>query len=231
MLRKKVKVRKRKLNVKPLPVEEKVENLVEIEETEESTSVEMTDHEDVDLEDMSNLFFIVKGQYAKRAPRVMVHDGKDFQEVYIGGYDPSRAKVEQYMVYDKVTFHCIYGGSSLEKALDCIKRAVVTYKNNPENYFRMVGESTNEDFYYRHYLGKAPYSESRLKKEAENGKSWRTGTSLKRLLFAVEQSYAFTYEDAVYNAYEESLKTLEKRKTGRKRMLRKARKLKRKLFK
>ena len=178
------------------------------------TSLDMTGWEDAfHYEDMRGLFFIQKGQYRKSGLCVTVKDGHEYEERYLGGYNPNGPDTDgHYCVMDRITFHSIYGGSSLNAALDCLTRCIVNYHNDPELYFRDICEVTNEDFYTRHYENGTYYSETVLKKKSEDGKSWRTSPHMKRLGYAVSKIYGDFFSDEIQKAEESAIKILDEKK-------------------
>lgn len=186
-------------------------------EEEERTTVDMTGwEEDFDFSDMRGLFFIQKGQYSKSGLCVTVKDGTEYEERWIGGYDPNSSNTKsQYCAIDRITFHSICGCSSLENALECITKCMVTFKNDPKRYFRDVCEHTNEDFYFRHYEGALPISEAALKKRAEEGRCWRASPHTKRNGYAVYKAFGRYFEDEVCDAEDKALSILETQKAER----------------
>lgn len=90
-------------------------------------------------EDLRGVFFIVKGQYKRNC-------GKSFINNYtgdvnhLGGYDPtSEDTVEWYMVLDRVDYHCVYCGSSFEKAKNSIYNTIKNYRTL-NRYKKRLGE-------------------------------------------------------------------------------------------
>lgn len=189
----------------------------QVEEDDNRTTLDMTDWEDeFDFNSMRGLFFIQKGQFSKRGLCVTVRDGKEIEDRYIGGYNPyDERTVEQYCVIDRVTFHTIYGGSSYEKAVESIEKCIVDYGNDCERYFAHVSESTNEDFYFRHYEGAVRFSDAHLKKRAEEGRCWRVSSHMKRSHYAVLKEYGDYYEEAVCDAEDRAVAEIEKQKQER----------------
>lgn len=183
--------------------------------------------EDFDFDSMSGLFYIQKGQYKDKAyPCMDVKIGVNYMERYVGGYNPADPKTpEQYVVFDRITFQSIYSGHSLKMALDTITRAIVKYKNNPKNYFREVCEYTNEDFYFRKYEGKAPFSDVALKKRAEEGRTWRTSMPMKKIGYAIYKAYNYYYEDAIADAEARAMQQIKERKEQKKEKLHSKKKL------
>ena len=146
--------------------------------------------------DMKGLFYIVKGHYLdKVCPCVECSDGVSR---YIGGYDPSvetHYSTEWYRVLDNTVFHCIYAGSSYEKALLAIQHAIEKYKTR-RNYFKYVCEVTTEDYYEVHYLGHTPLTKEQRDKKSE-GRCPRRSPSSKALEVEVLKNYGNYYLDDV----------------------------------
>lgn len=219
-----MKIKPRKVRTKTTPkIEERVEeNLVE----DEGMTIDMTDWEqDFDYSDMSNLFCIIKGHCGSDNPVVNVKNRSNVYPVSVGSYDPNNENtVEHYCVVDRITFYCTYGGGSLEKALDNIKRVIVRNKNNPENYFREVSDATNEDFYFRHYENQPSFSSEALKRRAEEGRSWRVSDIMKAHQYAVISKYGVCFEEAIAEAYEGAVKDLADSRERTKQRRKKAKK-------
>ena len=146
--------------------------------------------------DMKGLFYIVKGRYLdKVCPCVECSDGVSR---YIGGYDPSvetHYNIEWYRVLDNTVFHCIYAGSSYEKALEAIKHCIEKYKTR-KNYFKHVCSITTEDYYEVHYLGHTPLTKEQRDKKSE-GRCPRRSPSSKALEVEVLKNYGNYYLDDV----------------------------------
>lgn len=228
----KVKRKAVKLKVKDNAQYNTVEHSVKSEEVEEryeeddSTIVDMTGWEDrFDFESMRGLFFIQKGQYRKGGLKVTVKDGKEYEDRDLGGYNPYDPNtLQRYIVYDKVTFNSICSVGTLEQALNCITNHIVRYENDPERYFREVCEVTNEDFYFRHYLGRPPFTDIQLRKRRAEGRSWRQSPHMKRMCYAVQTQYGDFFSDDVEEAEEKALSLLEEKRRERKERHRKMRK-------
>ena len=202
-----------------------------VQEEDDRTTLDMTGwEEDFDFSDMRGLFFIQKGQYSKSGTCVTVKDGGEYEERYVGGYDPNaEGTVSHYCVMDKITFHTVYGGSSLEKALECLEKVIINYGNNPERYFEAVSESTNEDFYYRHFQGLPGFSDATAKKRVEDGRSWKSSIHTKRTGYAVYKLYGRFFEDVVYDTEERAVQKIEENLHKKRNKMRKLRKRVRKL--
>lgn len=224
-----MRIRKRNIKLKDLssaPEVKKVKHLetssVDSDLSERNTN---KDTEYIELEDyschyeedtMQGLFFIVRGQYRKgEAPHVKV-EGVDGERVIdLGGYDPTTPITEPwqrwYMVLDKVAFHCIYSGSSLEKALEAVTKCMKHFRS-PKRYFKEVCNVTSEDWYEVHYLGRKPLSKEGINKKAE-GKCPRTSPIMKDLYKTVYLKYGDYFSDPVREVEEITLKEIEKWET------------------
>lgn len=153
-------------------------------------------------EDMRDLFFIVKGQYSNTQPKVMCEDGV---ERCFGGYDPEDPNTKQwYRVLDNEVFYTVYCGSSYERALNAIRVQIKTHKTR-KHYFKHIWETTSEDYYPTHYLGKTPLTPEQRVHRCEDGKCPRVSPiqkSIDRKVFELYGSYYSTdierVEDEVY---------------------------------
>lgn len=154
-------------------------------------------------ESLRGLFYIVRGQYRKKAP-VVYPEG---EEKYIGGYDPEdTSNPEWYRVLDNVTYHCICCGSDLDKCLESIKRMIVHCKTR-KNYFRYVCKITSEDYYEQHYLGHAPLKPEQRAKKAE-GRCPRVSPHQKLMEKAVFDVYGDYYRDMIEEVEDSAYKTI-----------------------
>lgn len=224
-----IKHRKVKAKKRYEPVIEAYEK----EEEDDSRKVDMTGWEDdFDYSDMSGLFFIIKGQCGSLNPIVTVKNRNEYHEVHVGSYNPYDDRtIEHYCVYDRITFNCTYGGRDFNKAVENVKRVVINHNNDPESYFRVVSESTNEDFYFRHYENASPFTDTQFKKRAEEGRSWKVSTKMKMHTYALMREYGQVYEPFVEEAYESAVKHLENRGKRIRNKMRSARSKKLKLRK
>ena len=200
-------------------VTSKAQSLVEerMEELSERIPLDMTGWEkDFDYEDMKDLFYIQVGQYSKKAPCVNVKLDRDITERWVGGYNPNDPSTpKQYVVLDRITFQPIYCGHSFEKALSTITRTIKTYKNDPERYFKDVCEFTNEDFYFRHYEGRLPFSDAQLKRRAEEGRTWRAGVPMKKIGYAIYKTYGYVYKEEIEEAEDRAIEELKEERERR----------------
>lgn len=193
----------------------------------ENTSVDMTGWEELLPDDgsLEDIFFVVKGQCGAKEPTVTVKNGNTYYEINVGSYNPDDEEtVNHYCIYDRITFHCIYGGSSLEKGMETLTKRIVNCKNSCEVYFREVCELTNEDYYHRHYENGIAYSPDQMKRIAEDGKSWRVSDKMKAHEYAIMTKYAMYFQEDVENAVEKAKEILRERAEKRKVIRRKARK-------
>lgn len=143
---------------------------------------------------MSGLFFILRGQYCKKGTPVIVEG----EERYFECYDPKdTTNPEWYIVMDRVVFNSIYSGSSREKALNSIGRAIERYRDSPKKYFREVSNLTSEDFYDVHYNKQRPLGAKEISKRAV-GKQPRTSSAMWIHYMSAYTLYgAFLYEERV----------------------------------
>ena len=152
---------------------------------------------------MRGLFFIVKGQYKKVEPSFTNEVTGD--KSYIGGYDPeSDTTSEWYMLLDNKTFHCVACDKSLDKVLNSVKSVIKRYKGVAKGYFKHVSDTTSDDYYDTHYLGRKCLSHDQRTKKAE-GRCPRVSPTMRCLyehIFSVYGDY-YTYlveemEDLAY---------------------------------
>lgn len=137
-------------------------------------------------ESLRGLFYIVKGQYRKKAPTFVNKVTGDVS--YIGGYDPDDEETaEWYRVMDNITHHCVYCGSDLDSAVECVEKMIKHHKTR-KHYFHYVCRVTSEDYYETHYLGRTPLTPEQRSKKAE-GRCPRVSPIQKAL------------EDEVFNEY------------------------------
>lgn len=86
-------------------------------------------------DEMRNMFFIVKGSYAKTEPHFINSVTGDTQ--YIGGYDPYNSDTKEwYMLFDNRNFKCIACGSEFEKVLKGVYNNIKYYKGNYKKYLK-----------------------------------------------------------------------------------------------
>lgn len=155
-------------------------------------------------ESMKGLFYIVKGHYKKVLPTVVIRG----ETKHIGGYDPySDNTQEWYRVLDCVTYHCIYSGASLDRALETIKNTVKHFKNSRRKYFKMVCDVTSEDYYETHYLGRPSLTEQQRRKKAE-GRCPRVSPVMKEFEEKIRVEYSEFFSRQVEDVEEEALEEL-----------------------
>lgn len=158
-------------------------------------------------ESLRGLFYIVKGQYRKKAPTFVNKVTGDVS--YIGGYDPDDEEtVEWYRVMDNITHHCVYCGSDLDSAVECVERMIKHHKTR-KHYFHYVCRVTSEDYYETHYLGRTPLTPEQRSKKAE-GRCPRVSPIQKALEDEVFNEYGDYFsalieeaEDSAYRAIKE----------------------------
>lgn len=142
-------------------------------------------------EDLRGLFFIIKGNYKNVAPKVACGDGI---ERFIGGYNPTDSE-DWYIVLDTETFFCSYAGGNYERALEVIYNQIVYFKSR-KRYFKWVSEHTSEDYYFIHYLGRAPFSKDEHMKRCE-GRVPRVSVPQKHLYRAIYNEYGHYFDDDI----------------------------------
>ena len=156
-------------------------------------------------ESMKGLFFIIKGQYRKKEPTVVCEDREARS---IGGYDPEDETNENwYMVLDNVVFHCCYGGSDLDRAVEVIENMIKKHKTR-KSYFQMVCKYTSEDYYEVHYQHKAPLTHEQRNKKAE-GRCPRTSPAMKALYKEVFKAYGDYFEDLITEAEDSAYRAIK----------------------
>ena len=147
-------------------------------------------------EDMKDLFFIVKGQYRKGVEPSFINTVTGDMS-YVGGYDPESDTTENwYMCLDKVTFHCVGCGSDLKKVAHGVYTQIVKNKGQSKKYFKYVSDTTSDDYYETHYLGRTPLDHDQRVKKAE-GKCPRTSPPMRCLYEAIYNRYGHYYDDLV----------------------------------
>lgn len=148
-------------------------------------------------ESMRGLFYIVKGQYAKKGDSFVNRVTGDVS--YIGGYDPTdESTSEWYRVQDNVLHYCVCCGSDLDKCLKAITNQIKRYKTR-KMYFKKVCQLTSEDYYEIHYLGHRPLTPEQRNKKAE-GRCPRTSPAQKALEEEVFRAYGDYYSDLIKEA-------------------------------
>lgn len=147
-------------------------------------------------DDMRGLFFIIKGQFRKGAEPSFIN--KVSGDVsWIGGYDPNRDTTEEwYMLMDCKTFNCLACGSDLNKVLRGVRTAINKYKGVAKKYFKHISDTTSDDYYETHYLGRTPLShEGRLKKA--EGRCPRVSPIMRCLYEQIYSEYGDYYRDEI----------------------------------
>lgn len=148
-------------------------------------------------ESMRGLFYIVKGQYAKKGDSFVNRVTGDVS--YIGGYDPTdESTPEWYRVQDNVLHYCVCCGSDLDKCLKAITNQIKRYKTR-KMYFKKVCQLTSEDYYEIHYLGHRPLTPEQRSKKAE-GRCPRTSPVQRALEEEVYKAYGDYYSDLIKEA-------------------------------
>ena len=156
-------------------------------------------------EDLRGLFYIVKGNYQQSAPKVMCEDGV---ERCIGGYDPlDEDTSEWYRVLDNTTFFCSYAGGDYDKALEVIRNQIVHFKSR-KKYFKWVSDVSSEDYYFTHYLGKAPFTYDQHLKRCE-GRMPRVSVPQKSLERAIYDEWGLFYSEDIEIAEDKAYEKVE----------------------
>lgn len=149
-------------------------------------------------QDMRGLFYIVKGQYVPNKNGVL----------NTKGFNPEDSNTpEWYQLRDCKTHHCFSCGSDLEKVLQSVYKVIV-YHKTARSYFKYVDDTTTEDYYRVHYLGKPPYTPEQRNKRAESGKSARVSPSTKELYTMVYKDFGHYYEDLIEEMEDKAYKYL-----------------------
>lgn len=149
-------------------------------------------------QDMRGLFYIVKGQY-----RANKRD-----ELNTDGFNPDDPNThEWYQLRDCKTHHCYCCGSNFDKVLHGVYTAIIKHKT-ARGYFKYVDDTTTEDYYRVHYLGKPPYTPEQRNKRAENGKSARVSPATKELYDMIYRDYGDYYTDQIGEMEDEAYRYL-----------------------
>lgn len=147
-------------------------------------------------DDMRGLFFIVKGQYKKGVEPSFMNKVSG-SVTHIGGYDPySKDTEEWYMVLDNKTFNCISCGSDFNKVLKAVYTVIKKYKGVAKRYFKYVSDTTSDDYYETHYLGKSPLTHDQRVKKAE-GRCPRVSPAMRCLYEQIFSEYGDYFEDEI----------------------------------
>lgn len=148
---------------------------------------------------MRGLFFIIKGKYMKNLEPSFLNEVTGDMS-YIGGFNPCDDTTETwYRCVDRITFHCISCGSDLEKVVSSITRAIVKHKGSAKRYFKHVSDTTSEDYYETHYLGRTPLSDEQRSKKAE-GRCPRVSPATKCMEKAIYEEWGDYYEEEIAEA-------------------------------
>lgn len=165
-------------------------------------------------EDLRGLFYIVRGNYSQKEPKVACGDGT---EKYIGGYNPEGDK-EWYRVLDNEVFFCSYAGGDYDKALEVIEHQITHFKSR-KKYFKWVSEVSSEDYYFTHYLGRAPFNHDQYLRRTE-GRQPRVSFAMKSMERAIYDMWGHYFdedieviEDRAYDTIEEREKVFEKKRS------------------
>ena len=149
-------------------------------------------------QDMRGLFYITKGQYKPNKRDTLNTDG----------YDPEDPNTKEwYQLRDCKTHHCIGCGSDFNRVLQGVYNTIIRYKQ-ARNYFKHVDDTTTEDYYRTHYLGKPPYTPEQRTKRGESGRSARVSPDMKVLLDAVYKDYGDYYNTYIEKMEDEAYKYL-----------------------
>ena len=150
------------------------------------------------VQDMRGLFYIVKGQYKPNKRDTLNTEG----------YEPDNpSTVEWYQLRDCKTHHCIACGSNFNKVLKGVYTAITKYKV-AKVYFKYVDDTTTEDYYRTHYLGKPPYTPEERTKRGEDGRSARVSPEMKVLFDKVYEDYGDYYREYIIEMEDEAYKYL-----------------------
>lgn len=149
-------------------------------------------------QDMRGLFYIVKGQYKPNKRDTLNTDGYDPE-------DPNTS--EWYQLRDCKTHHCVVCGRDFNKVLKGVYTLIITYKV-ARNYFKFVDDTTTEDYYRTHYLGKPPYTPEQRAKRAESGRSARLSPPMKELHDLIYDDYGDYYREYIREMEDEAYKYL-----------------------
>lgn len=149
-----------------------------------------------DGDSMRGLFFVVKGKYRKGLePSFVNRVSGDVN--HIGGYDPYSKDTENwYMLMDKITFQCLACGSDLEKVVKGVYTAIMKRKGSAKKYFKHVSDTTSDDYYEVHYLGRTPLNHDQRQKKAE-GRCPRVSPIMRELYSAVYNEYGDFFKDLI----------------------------------
>lgn len=157
-------------------------------------------------DDMRDLFFIVKGQYRKGVAPSVINKATG-NEVFIGGFNPeSDNTVNWYMLMDRKTYRCCVCGTDLNKCLEGVRTLILKYKGVGKKYFKHISDTTSDDYYEVHYLGRKPLTTLEREKKGKN-KYPRVSPIMRCLYEEVEKRWGDHYREEIERmedlAYEE----------------------------
>lgn len=157
---------------------------------------------------LRGVFFITKGRYVKGIGPTFVNEvTKD--TLYLGGFDPDREETENwYMAIDRMTMHCVCCGSDLKKVLEGVYNTIYKFKGSAKKYFKHISDTTSDDYYEVHYLGRTPLDSDKRAKKAE-GRCPRVSPAMKCLYTAVCNEYGHYYDDEIEEVEERAYEDLE----------------------
>lgn len=158
-------------------------------------------------DDMRGLFFIVKGQYKKLAPKVVNRvTGND---VFLGGFNPEdQNTVEWYMLMDRKTFRCCVCSTDINKCLEGVKNIIIRYKGVGKEYFKHISKTTSDDYYEVHYLGHKPLTHMEREKKGKN-KYPRVSPIMRCVYEEVDTRWGHHFDDLISAKEEEAYEVLK----------------------
>lgn len=137
---------------------------------------------------MRGLFFIIKGQHRNKLSPAFVNKVTG-DTCYIGGYDPYSDETEEwYQLIDRRCFHVVCCGGSLEKVLNGVRTMILKYKGSAKRYIKYVSQTTSDDYYETHYLGKSPLTPEQRSKKAE-GRCPRTSPIMRCMYEEIDRCF------------------------------------------
>lgn len=151
------------------------------------------------IEDLRDVFVVIKGQYAKRGDKFFNEVSGDYN--YIGGYDPENSSTsEWYMLVDTTTYTTLACGSNLEKVVGCAKKYITKYQTL-DRYQKMLRSLE--------YSGKPSPIHARLMKEVCD----TYGGYYRHLITGVEDSaYEQVREENINRSFKKAKKVLGKKR-------------------
>lgn len=145
---------------------------------------------------MRGLFFIIKGGYVPKASPSFTNRVTG-EEDFIGGYDPDREDTrEWYMVLDRKCYHCVACGSDYEKVLGAVKSTILKHKGQAKKYFKHLSDTTSDDYYEVHYLGRKELTPEQRTKKAE-GRCPRTSPIMRCVYEEIDRMYGDFYSEDI----------------------------------